>query len=301
MLDINACDGRWPSILTALGVPPEVLNRRNQPCPFCGGVDRFRFIDHNGWGTWVCNACQPNPTNGFAFVQRWIHGGASQAARKIEEVLPSAVKERVRKAENKRPEMRAKWEAAERVTREDPVWRYLSNRSVSIWPVPSDIRYAKSEPYYDNGQQIGAFPAMYALVRDTEGRGQTLHVTYLTDDGKKADVPSPRKILSSTGNGSAIRLYVPGWQLAVTEGVETALAVHALFAVPVWATMSAGNMVKWRPPHGVDKVLIYGDTDSSFTGQRAAYELAFELKRAGLDVEVNLLDEMDTDYADLLA
>ena len=35
--------GRWREILPAFGMPSSVLNGRNQPCPLCGGTDRFRF------------------------------------------------------------------------------------------------------------------------------------------------------------------------------------------------------------------------------------------------------------------
>lgn len=35
--------GHWPRILPALGI--QVLKNRHQPCPVCGGSDRFRFDD----------------------------------------------------------------------------------------------------------------------------------------------------------------------------------------------------------------------------------------------------------------
>ena len=42
--------GRWPGILTALGVPAKALRNRHGPCPVCGGKDRFRFDDKGGAG-----------------------------------------------------------------------------------------------------------------------------------------------------------------------------------------------------------------------------------------------------------
>ncbi|MGG8913157.1 primase-helicase zinc-binding domain-containing protein, partial [Escherichia coli] len=41
--------GHWPRILPALGI--QVLKNRHQPCPVCGGSDRFRFDDREGRGT----------------------------------------------------------------------------------------------------------------------------------------------------------------------------------------------------------------------------------------------------------
>ncbi|MDO4879526.1 MAG: primase-helicase zinc-binding domain-containing protein, partial [Neisseria sp.] len=46
--DIRAAAyGRWPEIHAALGIPAKLLNtRKHQPCPHCGGKDRFRYTDH---------------------------------------------------------------------------------------------------------------------------------------------------------------------------------------------------------------------------------------------------------------
>ena len=50
--------GHWPSILTALaGLTSEQVTDKHQPCPFCGGKDRYRFDDVDGRGTWYCNKC----------------------------------------------------------------------------------------------------------------------------------------------------------------------------------------------------------------------------------------------------
>src|SRR5580698_6037105 len=49
--------GRWAEILPRLGVDPKFLTGRHGPCPFCGGVDRWRFTDHGSDGWWICNQC----------------------------------------------------------------------------------------------------------------------------------------------------------------------------------------------------------------------------------------------------
>jgi hypothetical protein len=53
--------GRWPEILSAVGgVPREILDGKNHPCPRqgCGGVDRFRFTNLGGNGSCYCNQCE---------------------------------------------------------------------------------------------------------------------------------------------------------------------------------------------------------------------------------------------------
>jgi len=55
---LAAASGRWAVILSDLaGLQPEQLSNRHQPCPACGGRDRFRFDDRDGNGSWFCNQC----------------------------------------------------------------------------------------------------------------------------------------------------------------------------------------------------------------------------------------------------
>ena len=68
-----------------------------------------------------------------------------------------------------------------------------------------------------------------------------LHRTYLTADGSKASVISPRRLMSGTvAKGAAIRLAPAGEALGIAEGIETALSASALFGVPCWAAVNAG-------------------------------------------------------------
>ena len=55
---MDAADGRWPQLLEALaGITPEQLTDRHQPCPLCGGTDRYRWDRDDGPGGWFCNQC----------------------------------------------------------------------------------------------------------------------------------------------------------------------------------------------------------------------------------------------------
>ena len=55
---MTAASGRWRDILEVLaGLQAEQLSNRHQPCPACGGRDRYRFDDRDGSGSWFCNQC----------------------------------------------------------------------------------------------------------------------------------------------------------------------------------------------------------------------------------------------------
>lgn len=51
-------NGRWSDLLAHFcGLTPDQLSDKHQPCPLCGGKDRYRFDDQDGSGSWYCNKC----------------------------------------------------------------------------------------------------------------------------------------------------------------------------------------------------------------------------------------------------
>ena len=55
---MSAAAGNWRGILSALGgLSEKELRNKHQPCPSCGGKDRYRFIDKTGDGDYFCNQC----------------------------------------------------------------------------------------------------------------------------------------------------------------------------------------------------------------------------------------------------
>ena len=59
--------GRWTEILGSLGVGEHILKKRNQPCPLCGGTDRFQYTDKFGEGNYHCRGCGAG--GGFKLLQ----------------------------------------------------------------------------------------------------------------------------------------------------------------------------------------------------------------------------------------
>ena len=60
-------NGRWPDLLMQLaGLTPDQLTDTHQPCPLCGGEDRYRFDNLNGTGSWYCNQCGGKDQSGGA-------------------------------------------------------------------------------------------------------------------------------------------------------------------------------------------------------------------------------------------
>jgi putative DNA primase/helicase len=293
--DVEATRGRWPSILAELGVDDKTLSKRNAPCPFCGGKDRFRFTDHEGLGLWICNVCGTG--NGIQFVERYAKVGFVGATKLIESVLPHSSATVATAKVPPRARLNKLWSMAAQLSADDPVGEYLLTRGVWVDEDLPELRFAESVPYFTEGVVSGHYHAMLARVRDGSGKPTTLHCTYLSGAGK-ANVPSPKKVMSAMGNGAAIRLFPAEPTLAIAEGIETALAVHLHTGYPVWSAISAGGMKSIVLPESVREVLIYADSDASFTGQAAAYALAQRMVSEGRRAEVFMPCLEGIDFAD---
>ncbi len=84
----QAAQGRWNSILAALGLPAESLIDRHGPCPGCGGKDRFRFDDKDGSGSWFCGGGgSPEHGDGFSLLQHTHGWGPLESLRAVADVL----------------------------------------------------------------------------------------------------------------------------------------------------------------------------------------------------------------------
>jgi putative DNA primase/helicase len=290
--------GRWPGILTALGVDPSYLTGKHGPCPFCGGTDRWRFTDHNEDGVWICNQCGSG--SGTDLLMRFTGLPFKEVAQRIEAVIGNVIPVSTPKRDDKRTRERLHrlWLTSRPVRRGDPVDRWLRYRGVGFDLYPQSLRSSDRVPYYED-QNATFWPGMLALVCGPDGKLASIHRTYLTAQGFKAPVPKPRKLFSSVPKGSAIRLGPPQTIMGLAEGIETALAASRLFGIPTWAAICAHGIETFEPPPEVTSLLIFGDNDANGTGQKAAYTLAARLADR-IKVDIRIPDQPDTDWNDEL-
>jgi putative DNA primase/helicase len=74
------------------GLTPDQLTDTHQPCPLCGGEDRYRFDDLNGTGSWYCNQCGGKDQsggggNGMDMLMRRTGLTYPEACKRIEQHL----------------------------------------------------------------------------------------------------------------------------------------------------------------------------------------------------------------------
>jgi putative DNA primase/helicase len=308
--------GRWSELLHALGVDKKILNRRNQPCPLCGGQDRFQYTDKFGEGNYHCRGCGPG--GGLKLLQGVLGWDFGTVLSRLEEHVGSGVSvripPRIRPVAASSSGMKALakriWDEARPVSADDEVARYLDRRGISLTTYPKALRFHPALGYFEKDAagkscKVAEYPAMLACIQGSDGHAVTLHRTYLKN-GERALQQDAKKVLSGGIHGCAIRLFDACDELAIAEGIETALAVHLSTGKPIWASISASNMEKLWLPETVRRICIYADNDanSQYDGQASAFALARRLtkeekKGVSRQVEVFVPRHAGTDWADV--
>jgi putative DNA primase/helicase len=161
---------------------------------------------------------------------------------------------------------------------------YLGHRGLSGY-VPAALRLHPMLAYHELGQATRRFPAMVARFQHPDGTTTGLHRTWLDATGPgKASVSSPKRFLGRVA-GAAVHLSEPtDGRLAVTEGIETGLAVLEARGVAVWAAGSALGVAALELPDGLVRLEVWADPDR--VGRDAAVALARRAQRVGIEVGV---------------
>ncbi len=278
---IGAARGRWPEILAALaGVSEAQLRNRHQPCPLCGGTDRYRFDDKDGSGSWFCNQCGGKDQRGGAgsgmdLLMRRQGWSFVEAARQVEAFL-GLVPDGQHSPASQSP------------GRSGKPWR-MPEKPPADAPPPPLNRGATAQWAYRNAD--GEVLFWIQRIRLRSGGKAFLHRVWLDGDWHRpsrrdpftCDWPTPRPLY-----GLSDLLQRAEAPVLVVEGEATAEAAARLFPQHVVLTWANGakaiTKADWTPLAG-RAVTLWPDADEA--GLAAMESLATLLHP--LDCELQLV------------
>ena len=131
---------------------------------------------------------------------------------------------------------------------------------------------------YHNGQVMVVALMTHPVTNEPTG----LHRTFLDTEGRK------RGRMMAPGSRVGVVRVSPdedvSYGLAITKGVEDALAILINGCGPVWAATSAGAINKFPVLAGIDCLTVFADNDS--TGAKAAHTCKARWDEAGRETHV---------------
>jgi putative DNA primase/helicase len=280
----------WASY--GIDLPPHEAGQVRTVCPTCSASrrkshDRCLAVNTD-LGVWYCWHC------GWRGRLRGQHYNTRH--------VPADAQPHPQLDERKWAALNRVWGEAFPLKPSDAVTRYLCQRNILLPSddLPRTLRYHPHLRYQHDDGTVSYHPAMLARVDAPDGSLSSIHRTYLAQDGSKASVEAPRKLMApalpGSIRGAALRLYAAGETLAVAEGIETALAVRFATQLPVWSTICARGMADLIVPVEVRLAVIAADHDTP--GLNAARALARRLLEEHRRVKILIPPRPGTDWLD---
>jgi len=258
-------DKEW-QVLSYYGL--ERTNLKHIDCPICGKKKKFRLSEWKGQAWWNC-VC------GAGDLWKLLQLTTGKDFKTLAGEIDQAFGNTFDKTQVEAPKVNTRLQDTVRRFREidrlegTPAEEYLNSRGITQMPT-GGVKYSSSEFNSDTNSR---FEAMFAIASNEYSEAIQRHLTYL-DGPKKANVPKNKKMLSlQEYSGSiAVKLFQAKSTLGIAEGIETALSAHQLYKLPVWSTLNATILKKFKAPPGVDTLVIFADNDTNGTGLAAAFE-----------------------------
>jgi phage/plasmid primase-like uncharacterized protein len=119
------------------------------------------------------------------------------------------------------------------------------------------------------------------------------------DGSAKAPVLPPKMTLGQVA-GLACHLGTPSNEIAVAEGIETALSVQLATGIPTWAALSAGGLRRLILPSAPHAGLVTIAADTDVVGIDAARTAALRWKSEGRQIRVIVPSRPGSDFNDLI-
>lgn len=284
--DINVeYAGRWDSVLTALGMFENYFKGKHGNCPSCGNQGknaRWHKTKHYN----VCSKC--GVTQPMQLAMMLTGEDFKSTAKRIRgEEISMEPAQKKSDIEKDTARLKAIYARRKSITSGCVADQYFKSRGLSVLPKKDVFTILEADYWTEENGKFSkeVMPAIVSVIRNSAGETVSYHMTYIKNGQKHG-----RKVLPPIRSmaGAAIQLFDHSdGLLGVSEGIETALAVHQIEGLPMWAAGNAWQMEVMEIPEEIKELHIYADNDKTFTGQKSAYILANKMALKGIDVYVH--------------
>ncbi|MBQ4790135.1 DUF927 domain-containing protein [Pectobacterium versatile] len=234
-----AAAGRWPDVLSQLGIEVSRHPTTLTPCPACGGTDRFQFDNLEGRGTWHCRHCEPEAGDGLALVMNVRQCAAMDAAQQVAEALGIDTRIREQATSQNEPRQPPTENNGRSPAVEEKAQRFATRlATLTAQAQPGESAYLAGKGL--TGFFYPLLPDGSLLLALQDKNGTTTAAQTIKPDGTK------RLVTDSAKRGAYHAVNAPEQPdtVIIGEGLATALSVHLMRpeALTVSA-IDAGNMV----------------------------------------------------------
>lgn len=265
----DAAAGRWPDVLSLMGIDVPASPRAQVACPACGGKDRFRF-DDDGRGAHFCNACGAG--DGLELVKKVNSCDATRAAQLVADVLGMNVhgmREPSSQGGDLQQQSQADRRAALAQQQEEEQAARATRFTAKLAALTAQAQTGGSAYLAGKGLPGFTYPILpdgtllLVLVNDS---GEAAAAQTITADGEKRLLTGSAKkgayhVINLTYSPQAVRQEV-----IIGEGLATVLSVHLMRpdALAVVA-IDAGNLLPvaqvMRRKYPQAQIFIAADND----------------------------------------
>lgn len=261
----EAARGRWPDVLSLMGIDVPASPRAQVACPACGGKDRFRF-DDDGRGAHFCNACGAG--DGLELVKKVNSCDSTQAAQLVADALGMSMQDMcnptsqsIAQQQQAQADRRAALEQQQADERAVRSVRFTAR----LEELATQARFGESAYLAGKGLPGFTYPILpngSLLLTLVNEFGVAVAAQTITAKGEK------RLLTGSAKKGSyhVVNAALAPQVVIIGEGLATVLSVHLMCpdALAVCA-IDAGNLLpvarQMRQQYPQAQIIIAADND----------------------------------------
>ena len=289
----DASIGQWlGNILPAAGIAFRGNPNSHQPCPACGGKDRFRFDDQQGKGTFICSNCGAG--DGFKLLQLVTGSNIKTTMEFVAGCVGISEQTRFSEADREAARKRAAEAQAAADLAKSQAQKSVCAIALSRWKSAKPAESSADHPYLaakgvqPHGTRIANCKLLIPLTAD----GLTLiNIQSIDEAGHKLFIRAGQV----TGGYYLLAKRKKPNQIIVAEGFATGASLAEIMGCMVAVAFNSGNLepvcAALRARFGDQvELLVAADNDAQTERQNMLRYLGKFAEGATIDIETAYQD-----------